>query len=283
MHACMQFNHSIYLTEDSKHSMNFCIAIQKAIFFFFFFLHRFISSFHSTRLLSLSSWISRCVRRQHTRIFTVQQMRKSLSQHIRVLWSKILISIRFAPLTFPWRMQCRRWRRRSSWTGRRKLWRSSCPHIPSVCGASLEEEKICNITLTFPFIHIRAERYWLCSHGLESRSERRFGSWLGSWFELRAFTCIANAFPITLRICTLGGNILFLLRSPRWLTHAWRQHGFSAHFQNAHARITFRKSFAFTCPRIRLSTWITIQNAPFFAFQNAFQKPDLKQLCVHMG
>ena len=26
-------------------------------------------------------------------------------------------------------------------------------------------------------------------------------------------------------------------------------HGFSAHFQNAHARITFRKSFAFTCPQ----------------------------------
>ena len=68
----------------------------------------------------------------------------------------------------------------------------------------------------------------------------------------------------------------------RWLTHAL-MHGFSAHFQNAHARITFRKSFAFTCPRIRLSTRITIQNALFFAFQNAFQKPDLKQLCVHMG
>ena len=46
---------------------------------------------------------------------------------------------------------------------------------------------------------------------------------------------------------------------------------------------TFRKSFAFTCPRIRLSRRITIQNAPFFVFQNAFQKPDLKQLCVRMG
>ena len=44
----------------------------------------------------------------------------------------------------------------------------------------------------------------------------------------------------------------------------WPMHGFSAHFQNAHARITFRKSFAFTCPRIRLSTRITIQNAFFF-------------------
>ena len=108
--------------------------------------------------------------------------------------------------------------------------------------------------------------YWLCSHGLESRSERCFGSrpktWLGSWFELRAFTCIANAFPITIRICALRGNILFL-QNPRWLTHAWLQHGFSAHFQNAHAWITFRKSFAFICPRISLSRRITIQNALF--------------------
>ena len=116
-------------------------------------------------------------------------------------------------------------------------------------------------------------RYWLCSHENESRSERRFGSrsktWLGSWFELRACTCIANAFPITIRICALRGNILLLLRSPRWLTHAWLQHGFSAHFQNAHARITFRKSFAFTCP-IRLSTRITIQNALFFHVSKAW-------------
>ena len=68
----------------------------------------------------------------------------------------------------------------------------------------------------------------------------------------------------------------------RWLTHAL-MHGFSAHFKNAHTRITFQKSFAFTCPRIRLSRRVTIQNALFFAFQNAFQKPDLKQLCVHKG
>ena len=44
----------------------------------------------------------------------------------------------------------------------------------------------------------------------------------------------------------------------------WPMHGFSAHFQNAHARITFRKSFAFTWPRIRLSMRSTIQNALFF-------------------
>ena len=107
-----------------------------------------------------------------------------------------------------------------------------------------------------------SKKHWLCSHENESCSKRRFVSrsktWLGSWFELRAFTCIANAFPITIRICALRGNILLLLRSPRApidpCAYAWLQR----------AHITFRKSFAFTCPRIRLSTWITIQNALFF-------------------
>ena len=103
---------------------------------------------------------------------------------------------------------------------------------------------------------------WACSQRNESRSESRFGSrsasWLGSWFELRAFTCIANAFPITYRICALRVNILFL--------------GFSAHFQNVHAQITFRKSFAFTCPRIRLSTRITIQNTSFFRVSKRVSK-----------
>ena len=68
------------------------------------------------------------------------------------------------------------------------------------------------------------------------------------------------------RICALRDNILFLLRR---LTHAY---GFSAHFQNAHARTMFQKSFAFTKGKISLSRRITIQNALLFAFQ----KPDLK-------
>ena len=38
----------------------------------------------------------------------------------------------------------------------------------------------------------------------------------------------------------------------------WPMHGFSTHFQNAHARITFRKSFAFTSP----------QNQAFYAHHN---------------
>ena len=115
--------------------------------------------------------------------------------------------------------------------------------------------------------------HWLCSHGLESRSERRFRSRSKTWYELRAFTCIVNAFPITIRICALRGNILLLRCSPRALidpcAYAWLQ------------RACF-KCFAFTCPRIRLSRRITIQTA-LFSRSNAFQKPDLKQLWVHMG
>ena len=52
----------------------------------------------------------------------------------------------------------------------------------------------------------------------------------------------------------------------------WPMHGFIAHFQNAHAWITFRKSFAFTFPRIGLSARITIQNAFFFRVSNHVSK-----------
>ena len=90
---------------------------------------------------------------------------------------------------------------------------------------------------------------WACSQRNESRSESRFrslsASWLGSWFQLCAFTSIANAFPITNRICTLRGNILFLLRSPRWLTHVWLQFtkGKIRLSNQESVRITFRNGF----------------------------------------
>ena len=46
-----------------------------------------------------------------------------------------------------------------------------------------------------------------CSQRSESCSKNRFGSrfasWLGSWFELRAFTSIATAVPITNRACEM--------------------------------------------------------------------------------
>ena len=58
----------------------------------------------------------------------------------------------------------------------------------------------------------------------------------------------------------------------------WPMHGFSVHFQNAHTQITFWKSFVFTCPRIRLSTRITIQNALFIAFQKGISKAWIKRV-----
>ena len=86
-------------------------------------------------------------------------------------------------------------------------------------------------------------------------SESRSATWLGSWFELRAFTSIATAVSITNRICALRGNILYLLR---WLT-LWSIHGFPTHFQND-TQIAFRKSSVL---RIRLSRLITIPYAIF--------------------
>ena len=80
-----------------------------------------------------------------------------------------------------------------------------------------------------------------------------------------------------------ASDILLLLCSPRALidpcAYAWLQRAFLKCTRTNH----FRNSFAFTWTRIRLSRRITIQNALFFAFQNVFQKPDLKQLFVLHG
>ena len=135
---------------------------------------------------------------------------------------------------------------------------------------------------------------WLVTMGVFTWT-RRFGTWfktwLGSWFELRAFTWATNAFPIGLQtpFQSRSGTAhceWYFAPTTQSARADWPMRlcmGFSAHFYNAHARITFRNSFAFTWTRIRLSRRITIQNALFFAFQNAFQKPDLKHLFVYMG
>ena len=87
---------------------------------------------------------------------------------------------------------------------------------------------------------------------------------------------VPKPFWIAIQICALRGNILFLLALidpcmasvciSKMRTHETR----SERDLRSH---------------VRLSTWITIQNASFCAFQNAyhFQKPDLKELCVHKG
>ena len=108
------------------------------------------------------------------------------------------------------------------------------------------------IILSFQHVIWEPERYYHYSTmavfpWLESHSERRFRSrsktWLGSWFELRAFTCIANAFPITIRICTLRGNILLLLCSPRALidpcAYAWLQRAFLKCTRTNHEKQNF--------------------------------------------
>ena len=126
---------------------------------------------------------------------------------------------------------------------------------------------------------------WLCLHENESRSDRRFGSrsktWLGSRFELRVFTCLANAFPITIRICALRGNILLLLRSPRVLidpcAYAWLQRAFLTHKSRSERALRSHVLESGFLDGSRSKTPF------FFAFQNAFQKPDLKQLCVPQG
>ena len=91
---CNECNRFICLAEDIINSMNFWYRYTEGqIYFIFLVIHCFISLFNSARLLSLSSWISQCMRRQHTCICTVQRMRKSLFQRIQALQSKISILI----------------------------------------------------------------------------------------------------------------------------------------------------------------------------------------------
>ena len=89
-HACMHAMQSLHLHVSHREQQaqhEFLISLHRRQIFFLV-LHNFIPLFNSARLLTLSSWISRCVRRQHTVcICTVQRM--SLSQHIRVLRSEI--------------------------------------------------------------------------------------------------------------------------------------------------------------------------------------------------
>ena len=63
----------------------------------------------------------------------------------------------------------------------------------------------------------------------------------------------------------------------------WPMHGFSAHFQTAHARITFRKSFAFTTVKIMLSNQITIQNGFWSVIRSFMNRPFDVTLTVQNG
>ena len=63
----------------------------------------------------------------------------------------------------------------------------------------------------------------------------------------------------------------------------WPMHGFSAHFQNAHARITFRKSFAFTCPQNQAFYMDHDPKRPFFHVSKAWFERALRSQRVKSG
>ena len=118
----------------------------------------------------------------------------------------------------------------------------------------------------------------LCSHGLKSRSERRFRSRSKTWFGIVIWTTWVHMHckrlsPNHDQDMPTASDILplYCAGRVRWLTHTLMRGFFSAHFQNEHPRITFRKSFAFTCPRIKLSRRITIRNAFFSRFKTRFK------------
>ena len=92
-HACMQCNRSIYLAEDSKHSMNFWYRYKEGRFNFFKVLYCFISLSNSASLLNTVVTDQPMCAPYTYMHRTVQRMRKSLSQRIRVLRSNISISI----------------------------------------------------------------------------------------------------------------------------------------------------------------------------------------------
>ena len=147
---------------------------------------------------------------------------------------------------------------------------------------------ISNISiLPSQFWQISFESYWVCLHGLESRSERRFGTWfktwLGSWFELRAFTWATNALSNHDQELRTASDILLLLRSPRALidpcAYVWLQRAFfkmHTHESRSETALRLHGLESGFLGGSRCKTPI------FFAFQNAFQKPDLKQaFCLH--
>ena len=106
------------------------------------------------------------------------------------------------------------------------------------------------------------------------------GPWLGSWFELRAVTSIANAVPITNRICALRGNILLRIskmhthesRSERALRSRVSESGFLRWSRSktpfiSRFKTLISKTFAFTMGKIRLSNQARVR----ITFRNGFR------------
>ena len=111
-------------------------------------------------------------------------------------------------------------------------------------------------------------------------SGSRSASWLRSWFTLRALTCTGNVFPITIRICALRGNILFPLHSPALIDPCMASARISKMHMHESRSDRALRSHVLELGFLRGSR----SKMPLFShFKSAFQKPDLKELCVHKG
>ena len=117
-------------------------------------------------------------------------------------------------------------------------------------------------------------RLWACSQRANHVPDHDLlPDWVCDLNCMRLQVSIATPVPITNWICAVRGNILFRLR---WLIHAWLQRAFPKCTCRNHVPIRALRSQVL---RLGLSRRITIQNTPFFAFQ----KPDLKELCILKG
>ena len=147
---------------------------------------------------------------------------------------------------------------------------SPCEHSLYITKNSTGE--INNIT-QMPFkVHFQVVYHRrACSQRNKSLSESHFGSrstsWVGSWFELRAFTSILQM-PSQSRPGSAHCEVIFC--SYCAVRADWPMHGFSAHFQNAHVLITFRKSFAFTGPQDQAFYADHDPKRPFFRISKAW-------------
>ena len=63
----------------------------------------------------------------------------------------------------------------------------------------------------------------------------------------------------------------------------WPMHGFSAHFQNVHARITFRKRFTLTCPQNQAFYVDRDPKRPYFRVSKAWFERALRSQRVKSG
>ena len=151
---------------------------------------------------------------------------------------------------------------------------------------------------TYDHLFFVSHLLWVCLHGLEITFRKTFRNVIRpfrDWDRDLNYVILEhvnaklfhfwNAFPITIRKLRTASDILLLTTQSAWiLMWPMRLCMASARIFKMHTHESRSK----TALRLHglesgFLGWITIQNALFFTFQNAFQKPDLKQLFVYMG